>query len=298
MYKTTFPRSFTEGTYAGAVSGRSLEDQTAVIFDAMWNYVSETGYALTGVVIKGALLEFIVPLLLIIGFIAALRSRESLLVPLTLIQFAGLMLSSAGSRYLIFLIPGLYVFLALGLLKVFRLRNRLSPDKIRKIPGDRVLLVSSFLILGFLNVGHNVKTVYQCRTALETNGAESERRLPFFEAARRLKAEAPYDVVMTMQPRVIHYLSGCPTVELYRSGVSDAPEVESVKTVKCLIAGRNPGYLFSDSKDSDFYEAVMKGILESGLTPEEIPLKSGSKRFRLWRLIPRTESVEGGPSES
>ena len=53
-------------------------------------------YALTGVSIKGVLLEFVVPALVLLGWVTALKQGERLLVPLTAIESAGLLLSSAG----------------------------------------------------------------------------------------------------------------------------------------------------------------------------------------------------------
>ena len=137
-----------------------------------------------------------------------------------------------------------------------------------------------------LNFGHNGGTIFESRTALEPGGAENERSLPFFEAARWLKAHDPDSAVMTMPPRVIHYLSGCPTIELIRSGVPERDAwVTSPEEIRALLRTRKPGYLFSDAKLQTFYRAVTDGLAKAGMHLEEIPLPSGGDRFKLWRLV-------------
>ncbi len=294
LWRSPQPLSFSEGSYFNAVSERSIYDQLQVIADSLLNYVPEMSYALTGVAAKDVLLEFVVPALVLLGWITALKEGELLLVPLTAIQFGGLLLSSAGSRYLIFLLPGLYVFFAAGLLEFYTwIASRLhgqAPDRSRA--GH--LIIGSFIVLAVLNVGHNVKTVVQSRTALEVNGAENARSLPFFEAARWLKSRDPQAVVMTMPPRVLRYLSGCPTVELIRSGV---PEREALvmcpQRIQGLLDKRKPKYLFSDSKNEVFFRSVMRGLRSAGVRLEEIPLPSGGDRFKLWRLAGLSVDIEG-----
>ena len=143
-----------------------------MVADSLLNYAPEMTYAVTGVSIKGILLDFVVPALVLLGWTTALKDGERLMVPLTAIEFVGLLLSSAGSRYLLFLLPGLYVFLAAGLLELFTWvathRQETNPDRTRAGP----LILGSFLVLAVLNVGHNIKTVVQSRTALEPNEAQ------------------------------------------------------------------------------------------------------------------------------
>ena len=212
-YKAFFPISVNEGTYVTAITGRTLAYQIEVTLTSVWEYVQETSYALTGAVFKTGVVEWIAPLLVLVGMWVAFRRRERLFLPMIAIQFCGLFLMPAGSRYLILLIPGLYLFLALGVLTVSKWINERFQSPTGRFPRPEFILVGLFLLLALLNLGHNLITIYQARTAIETGGAESERDLPYFKAARWLRTQTSDGVVMTMHPRILHYLSGRPTIE-------------------------------------------------------------------------------------
>jgi len=286
LYKSTFPGSFSEGSYLHAVSGRTAWMQLSIIFASAWNYVSETSFALTGVMLKTGFLELIVPAITVAGMVAAFLKKERLLVSLAAIQFAGLLLTPAGSRYLLVLIPALYLFLALGLLR----SSEWVSSKPRKMGNlvlePRFILVGCFALMAALNVGHNAMTILQARNPVEAGGAESAKDLPFFTAARWLRGHATNEVVLTMHPRVIHYLSGHPTAELIRSGVPEHEVwVEAQNQIQSLITIRKPAFLFSDSKDPKFYQQVIKAIEAVGLKLKEIPEAGSSGRFRLWKIL-------------
>ena len=203
------------------------------------------------------------------------------------IQFGGLFLMPAGSRYLILLIPGLYLFLALGVLRVSKWINERFRSPTGRIPRPEHVLVGLFLLLAVLNLGHNLGTIYQARTAIERGGAESERDLPYFKAARWLKSHTSNGVVMTMHPRILHFLSGRPTIELIHSGVSfDQTWVRGQTELQNLIRSRSPAYLFSDGLDQILFNETVKALHNLGLNLEAIPEADASPRFRLWRIIP------------
>ncbi len=174
-WKASFPVSVSEGTYFGAVAARRIGDQLHVIVTTFWGYFAETSDTLTGVTLRTGFLEFIAPLIMLVGMVQAFRHGDRLLVPLTVVQFCGLLLSSPGSRYLIFLIPALYLFLALGILAVIPL---FMGERAVLQRNGRVLF-TCFAILAVLNMGHNAITIVHARTALEPRGAESERSVPF-----------------------------------------------------------------------------------------------------------------------
>jgi len=281
-WKASFPVSFGEGSYLKMVAGRSLVYQLTLSLYALWGYVAETSYAVTGVVLRTGFLELIVTLLILLGMAVAWRRGDRLMVPLTGIQYAGLLLSPAGSRYLILLIPGLYLFLALGILKIVTVLSA----RTRRIPEPGKVLAACFVFLALLNVGHNFKTVFQSRTALEAGGAQSERSLPFFEASRWLRGHAPESAVLTTHPRIIHYLSGCPTVRLSRSGVPDQEAyLEDPGLIRKLIADHRPRFLFADTKNERLYRAAVAGVKRSGLALEEVPQVTVSPRYRFFRII-------------
>jgi 4-amino-4-deoxy-L-arabinose transferase-like glycosyltransferase len=287
LYRSTFPASFNEGSYLNAVSGRSAGMQLSIMLTSAWNYVAETSYSLTGVVIKTGFLEFIVPTITVVGMVVALMRKERLLVPLTLIQFAGLLLTPAGSRYLLPILPALYLFLALGLLRFSEWAASRFKKARNPLLEPKHILIGGFLLMAVLNVGHNAVTIVQARNAIEAGGAESARDLSFFTAARWLRTHSRNAVVLTMYPRVIHYLSGCPTAELIRSGVPEHEAwVKAQDQIQRLVSVRKPAFLFSDAKDTKLLQQVMKTIEHMGLKLEEIPEAAGSqKRFQLWWII-------------
>lgn len=293
LYKTTFPVSAAEGTFVNAITGRSWYLQISIILDAARGYVAETTSAVAGVTIKTGFLEFLIPTLMVIGAVTALTRRERLLVPLAAIQFCGLMLSPAGARYLVFLLPALYLFLALGLLRSARsLSDRLG-EMARSLLEPRRLLVAVFVLLGILNAAHNALTIVHARSARESSGAETERDLPFFAAARWIRAHSPQGVVMSMHPRVLHYLSGIRSVELVRSGVPESRVwVNAPDEIRRLVEADHVTLLFTDNKNRHLYETVTRAVQDSGLRMEEIPEASPSPRFKLWKLVPRAEGKD------
>jgi hypothetical protein len=288
LYKATFPVSTNEGTFVNAITGRSWYLQISIILDAAWGYVAETTSAVAGVTIKTGFLEFLIPILIVVGAVTALTRRERLLAPLAAIQFCGLLLSPAGARYLVFLLPALYLFLALGLLRSARSLSESLGVRARGLLAPRRLLVGVFVLLGILNAAHNVGTVVQARTALETSGAETERDLPFFAAARWIRARSPQGVVMSMHPRVLHYLSGIRSVELIRSGVPESRVwVNAPDEIRRLVEANHVTLLFTDNKNKHLYETVTRAVRDAGIGLEEIPEASPSPRFKLWKLVPQ-----------
>jgi 4-amino-4-deoxy-L-arabinose transferase-like glycosyltransferase len=280
-WKATFPVSHAEGGYYRAIAGRSVGDQVRVIASALWGYFPEMSEALTGLRIKTGFLELAAPLLAAVGMVSAFRNGDRLLVPVTAVQLCGLLLSSPGSRYLIGLIPALYLFLALGILDVVSwLAKRVV---MRALPGS--ILVICFAAMALCNVGHNTITIAKARTALETNGAESTRSLPFFTAARWLKAHAPHATVLTTRSRIIHYLSGCQTVSLLRSGVPEKDAwVDRPDEIKQLIDQYNPQFLYTDGSKADLYDKVIHELTNMGMKVEPVPGASASDRYRLYRI--------------
>ncbi len=208
-YKAGFPVSFHEGTYLDALGGRDIVTQVGIILKSMWEYIQETNYALAGISVKTGLLEMIIPALALFGMVIAISRQDLFFAPLVAIQYCGLFFAPAGSRYLILLIPGLYGFLSLGLIRLSKWIIGRRGFAAAWFPGPRRLLVGCFAVLALLNLGHNMVTVFHARAPLEANGAESARDLPFFEAARWLRHEpgegavpehAPEDPEISLPP--------------------------------------------------------------------------------------------------
>ncbi len=286
-HKASFPGSFHEGTYINALGGRDIATQVGIILKSMWEYVQETNYALAGISVKTGLLEMILPALSLLGMGIAVWRRDRLFAPLVAIQYCGLFFAPAGSRYLILLIPILYVFLSLGLIRLSKWIGGRRGFAAAWFPTPRRLLVGCFAVLALLNVGHDTVTIFHARTPLEANGAQSARDLPFFEAARWLRHQPGEGAVLSMHPRVLRYLSHRPTIDLVRSGVPEHQAwIEDQDDIIQLVLSRKPEFFFSDQANLRRFDRTVAAIQSLGLKLEEIPGSVHSERFRLWRICP------------
>lgn len=289
LWKSSFPVSASEGTYFSMVAHKGLADHLRVIVSDFWGYFPETTFALTGLNLRTGFLELVLPILIAWGMIVSFRRGDRLLVPFTVIQFCGLLLSLPGDRYLLPLLPGLYLFLGVALLDV---TDRLS-ERFGKFPKPDNLIVAFFMTLAVLNIGHNFVPIVQARMAVESPGAESDRSLPYFTAARWLKENAPHARVLSTRSRIIHYLSGCQTVALVRSGV---PEQDAFVTeqslLKTLISESKPNFLFVDNKDAELYAQVFRAVTDLGLTLREIQAAGSPPRYALFEMVPNPNHTE------
>jgi len=281
-WKATFPVSVSEGTYSNAVLGRLWSDQLHIMLTAFISYFPETTLALTGLNLKTGFLEFILPLVAAVGAVELFRKGERFFVPLAVIQFSGLLLSTAGERYLLFLLPALYLFLAQGTLSLCRLLERKLPLRIN---GPKTLIcLFAFLIL--TNCAHSLAPIFHARTALEQGGPETARSLPYFKACVWLQANDPTAKVLTTHSRVIHLLSGCPTVTLVRSGVPEHDTwVDDRSGIKKTLEQTCPKYLLTDEKNAGLYNQVRAAIRELGMDLKEIPEASSPPRFGLFEIV-------------
>lgn len=289
-WKQTIPMAEAEGDYFVQAFGRQAVELAAVIGTAVWEYFPETTYALIGVSIKTGFLELIPPAFVLVGLIEAVRRGERLLAPIAVVQFAGLLLSSAGSRYLIFLLPALYLFLALGIVTVVRFFSRTRNGA---VPGKRILL-ACFILMAIFNAGHNVKTVVSARTALESGGPETPRRKALFDAARWLRTNAPDAKVLTTRPRIVHYLAGNRTITVMRSGVPmDRIWVREPHELRALVLKTNPDYVLTDAKQPELFANLKDVVHDLGGRYEEVP-EVGRPRYRLYRIVKPPAKRESG----
>ena len=288
FHKSSYAPSYNEGEYIRAVTGRSFGTQLSVIGSATVNYASEIATAIAGVSIKTGVLEFLIVGLIVIGFYVSWTRGERLLTCLTAVQFGGLTLSPAGSRYIILLIPGLLLFMFMGVSVFVEFIHRKVDQKWQEIFTLRRVVISIFMLLSLTNLGQNVVTISEARMALEKGGAESLRDKPFFVAARWLKAHQNGQSIMTMNPRIIRYLTGISTVETLRSG---APEESAWPTTRNeiahLIDKRKPGFLFLDNKDPILKRLIFEAAESRNLEFQIVPEASFGDRYYLGRLVNR-----------
>ncbi len=282
-YKSGFPVSTQEGEYFRAVTGRSLETQIEVVLNSAWEYLFETAYALTGVSMRTVGLELILFLAIGSGFIMAFRSGERLFTIVTLIQAVGLLLSSAGSRYIAPLIPALYLFLGLGVTKFVIL----SKYPVKRLPLFRQKIVLSlFVLFAVTNFGANVQTIYQSRNAVEAYGAELPKDTAFFSAARWIRTHDPDARILSMNPRIMRYLTGANTTDILRSGVPEhLAWVSTQKEISLILERNRPNYLFIDSKNGSLKDAILETVAKHDYRLVEIEEARSGSRFSLWKIL-------------
>ena len=293
LHKMGYPVSYNEGAYLDAVAGRGIGTQCAVILGALWDYIPETATALAGVTIRTGFLEILIVALTLVGFVSSWRRGERLFTYLTAVQYGGLVLNSAGSRYLLLLIPGLLLFLFQGIVVILRLLSSRMGEKRADVVGLRRVLVTVFCLLLVTNLGQNIVTIAGARSAVESGGAESDRDKPFFVAARWLKANSNGQSILTMNPRIIHYLTGLPTVETLRSG---APEevawLNTREQIAGLIKKRKPGFVFLDNKNPALKKLIAESAESDNYTLQVIPEASYGNRYSLARLVLKNGTLD------
>ncbi len=285
IYKSSFPQSANEGTYLQAVTGRDLSTQVSIIILSLKDYLQETSFALTGVSLRTGFIEFLVPTCIAVGMARLLIKGDCLLMPLTIIQILGLSLSPAGSRYLIAVMPALYLSFVEGLIFLLTLVQMRYPKLKGRPETARSIVRGCIMILICLNLAGNAVTIFQARTPVEKSGAESARDVPFFLASRWLKEHGPGAAVMTMHPRVIHYLSGLPTIELVRSGVPESQTwVHNQDEISRLVQEGKPRYFFSDEKNVFLERHLRQTLEDQGFKLRRIPELNEMSRFALWEI--------------
>lgn len=282
VWKSSFPVSHSEGAYLTNVVGRSLESHIHVTLKALVALGPTIAEAITGANIKTGFLEYLILLVTLIGLVRAWRLGDRLLAPLIVIQFCGLLLTAPGSRYVLFLIPSLLIMFLLGLEWLFlELRAKFGLGF-----SDHRALITMAIILFASNFGANFLTWYQCRFPVQPGGAQTERSLPYFKTARWLKENAPDAVVMTTKSRIIHYLSGCKTVALLKSGYPEQDIwVDEQKEVQELYKRTKPGYIFLDMKSEKLSNMITKAIKGLSMELHEVKEAQWGERFILHRII-------------
>lgn len=191
-----------------------------IVTNRIGGYAVATGEAIIGVSMPdsapwiGALLAAPAA----IGWWVCLRRRDALLPLVTAVQYAGLSLSRPGERYLIFLLPALYLFVLAGIAAIAGWRGRErteggpSSDRVRRL---RRALLAFVAVIVLVNVGRDGRAVWEARTGTP-GGAQRRKYQPIFEAARWLTehgdgvAEGRATLV-TWHANELHVLTGCRT---------------------------------------------------------------------------------------
>ncbi len=281
MWKSVFPASAAEGSYFNAVTGRMWSDQARIVATAFVEYFSEATLCLTGLSIKTYSLEIILPLVAFYGAIQAFIRGDRLFGPLTAIQGAGLLLSTAGERYLLFLLPTMFLFLFLGLTELLERFTAWSESRKK-----RALLVTAGILL-LCNMGHGIGQIYQARTPLENGGPETERSAAFFTAAGWLREHDTHGAVLSVHSRVIHFLAGNRTIALLRSGVPEHETwVDADAVLGRIFFEERPTYVFWDGKNAKLYSQAFDAARRLGIRFVEILEASSPPRYKLLRVIP------------
>jgi len=183
-------------------------------------YVDETGSAMLGI---GGLrwgVGLIAAGPAAVGAAALLRRRDLLLPVVVLVQYAGLCAGNPGERYLIAILPALYLFAAVGAVAIAQAAWRATAP--RKLQAG---LAAIALVVLAINLGHDCKSIWRARTA-PAGGSEQADWQCWFEAAAWLKDHGIADpaarrVILTHQGNIVHFLTGMrfvPTQTLPKDG--------------------------------------------------------------------------------
>jgi hypothetical protein len=179
------------------------------------------------------------------------------------------------------MIPGLLIMFFLGLELI---GNYLKSGSYIRLSIKQLLIYAAILLM-ITNFSANILTWYQCRFPAEHGGAQTKRSKPYFKAARWLKENDPSAKVMTTRSRIIHYLSGCKTVALLRSGFPEQEIwVDEESKLKELYNRTRPDYLFTDQKDAKLYNTAIRAIESTGAQLVEIGEADYNDRFALYKI--------------
>jgi hypothetical protein len=281
-FKSGFPPSSEEGTYSGMILGRNLGYQASLMLKAAFDYLHETTYALSGLSIRTGFIEAVLPAIVVWGAVLAWKRGDRLFAPLTAIQFAGLLLSPAGDRYLLFLLPGLYLFLGLGLSDLTEWFGR----RYHGFPRPRTVALAALILLIIANTAHNMGTLWETRRSAEPYAAQTSRDEPFFKAAGVIRNQGSDVTVLTSHARILHYLSGAKTVSLVRSGVPDQHAfVEDRRMIRDMLEKTRPTFLFLDTKQSAIYASTLQAAMDAGLHLRQVGEGSSPPRFFLFAAV-------------
>jgi len=217
-------------TYVGAIMDRGAEF-LRVYADCLLGYPQETAVAMLGLPDIPTVVAIVLLVPIAVGLVIFLRRGHLLLPLVVLVQYAGLSLSTPGERYLIPLLPALYLFGLVGLLAIVR---ALSPRSRRWRPA--VVIGSVMLVLIAVNIGRDGKAIWQARTAVP-GGAETADMQYWFTACDWLRshpgAGGGPPVVLCRQVGIVSYLAG-------------ARGVFSGSVVKDGLGSERPEYILMD----------------------------------------------------
>jgi hypothetical protein len=91
---------------------------------------------------------------------------------------------------------------------------------------------------------------------------------------------------MTTRSRIIHYLSGCRTIALLRSGYPEQDMwIDEQEKFRELYKRTRPDYLFTDRKNMELYNSAIEALRSSSARIKEVKEATVGARFRLYRII-------------
>ncbi|MCK4602588.1 MAG: glycosyltransferase family 39 protein, partial [Phycisphaerae bacterium] len=174
-------------------------------------------------------LNWLLPLAVLVGCVICVR-RRSVVLPVAIIATFCVMalVPEAKSRYLLFLLPGLYALAIVGVTAVVR---RLAGGlRASRVDSQRIIAIAVIVPL-LCNVGHNLTKLYQWRGDSVPYGHRIGKRQGWFEASAYILAHnppaedggRPGAVILARNHSVVHYLSLAKTVPMKYGG-----DIESV----------------------------------------------------------------------
>lgn len=208
-------------TYLGQALARvPLTQLPAIYLDIMLRYPLTIGEAIFGFPDVPAVIGYAITFCILIGCAGEIRRRQLLLPALVLLQMAGLCLSAPGDRYLVPILPALYLLALIGIaaiaayLKAWAAQpchaKTSSPTTPPPAPQRRRWLIIACAVVLAINVGRDFKSIVLARSA-PWGGVEPAKEQYLLDAANWLtehlaKRPTPHDpIIMTDHGTFIHY---------------------------------------------------------------------------------------------
>ncbi len=226
-------------------------------------------------------LNAILPAVIVIGCVAAMRRREPML-PISLVCMVGvlMMVSGVKSRYFLFVYPGMVVLFLAGAVTIGRWAARGRANAPRQVLRGALVFLA---VAGAINIGHSIARGVEYRNGEVAGGARVARDQDWFTAARYIRNHGQAGrepLALTSQPRLLFYLARIRGLGLTRGGADLSDQVYQDMTRR-----RRPDWLVGDVKERSTARAV--GALRAigvHLTPVTDAQLTGA--LKMWRISP------------
>ena len=227
--------------------------------------------------------SFLIPAGVLIGAGVCIRRRRAVL-PVSLVAMIALLCVVPGvrMRYLLFLMPAIIVWLAIGLTAAVR--------RFRKRSVGRGALVRSVgtaaILLAAVHAGHAVSKGIRQRQGHTPGQSRIEKKQGWFTACRYIldhdagvaAGGRPEAVILAGEHSVVHYLTRARTLGTMMW------QAATVENLRQSIERHRPTYLLIGTGDEQL-ETVLEALAGAGGRTVKVEQARLGKRVTLWRIL-------------